>query len=219
MNAWNRRPLTDILGRTFGRLTPVSEAPQRGKRRYIRCQCACGQKRTVELSALLTGNSKSCGCWNRDLNRFVHRTHGESYSPEYKIWLGIKKRCTDPNSVGFRLYGGRGIRLYKKWLHDFPAYLAYTGRRPSPLHSIDRWPNPNGHYEPGNVRWATPREQANNSSRNHHLTYDGQTLTVAEWATELGMHYTTLMYRIRVGWTIADALTLSLMPGVSRRKR
>lgn len=104
------------------------------------------------------------------VKRTVERStvHGEASrggkSPEYKTWVGIIKRCTDPKAKGWPNYGGRGIHICDEWRHSYAAFLADVGRKPSPRHSIDRIDN-DGNYEPGNVRWATRSEQNSNQRR------------------------------------------------------
>jgi hypothetical protein len=92
--------------------------------------------------------------------------HGEGKTnqttKEYKAWLRIKYRCDNPNSQNYPRYGGRGIDVCKRWRDSFLVFLNDIGRAPSPKHSLDRWPNNNGNYELGNVRWATPKEQRTN---------------------------------------------------------
>jgi hypothetical protein len=92
------------------------------------------------------------------------------------------QRCCNQLNPAHRDYGGRGISIYALWRADFAEFLAYVGRRPSPLHSIDRYPDNNGNYEPGNVRWATRTQQNRNSRRNHLLTVDGVTMPQSELA-------------------------------------
>ena len=92
----------------------------------------------------------------------VSRTHGMTDSPEYNVWCLIKKRCHNPKSDDYPEYGGRGIIVCKRWRDSFENFLADMGHRPSALHSIDRFPNNDGNYEPDNCRWATPKQQANN---------------------------------------------------------
>lgn len=88
--------------------------------------------------------------------------HGAIGTPEYDIWRSMNQRCANPNVRNYDNYGGRGIRVCDRWRHDFTAFLADVGYRPSKHHSLDRYPDKNGNYEPGNVRWALPDEQAKN---------------------------------------------------------
>lgn len=127
-----------------------------GRVRFI-CKCDCGVTKSI-LSALLTrGKAVSCGCYRLE----SHTIHGASKSPEFKLWCGIKDRCINSKSPRYPYYGGRGIRIHPTWENDFGTFLAAVGLRPSPTHSLDRINN-NGDYAPGNVRWATSKEQVNN---------------------------------------------------------
>ena len=88
--------------------------------------------------------------------------HADPESPEYKAWTDMKRRCLNPRTPNFKYYGALGVQVCDQWLTDFGAFLAEVGLRPSPRHSLDRWPNSHGNYEPGNVRWATRSEQEQN---------------------------------------------------------
>jgi hypothetical protein len=94
--------------------------------------------------------------------RVTNFKHGLIHTPEYRAWGAMKTRCLNPNYPDYPNWGGRGITVYEPWITDFMAFYQYMGQRPSPTHSIDRYPNPNGNYEPGNVRWATKQEQSEN---------------------------------------------------------
>lgn len=125
------------------------------------------------------------------------RTHGMSSRGGgiYKIWNGIVERCENTKHPAFATYGGRGIRICEQWRHDFAAFLAHVGPRPSPKHSIDRI-NGNGNYEPGNVRWATSKEQNNNRRDVRLFAFEGQTASIAEWARRIGGCYQRIYHRI-----------------------
>jgi hypothetical protein len=102
-------------------------------------------------------------------SNMAQRTHGESTrggpTPEYTVWALMKQRCNNPRSTAFFYYGARGIGVCERWTNSFEAFLADMGRRPSPQHSIDRYPDNDGDYEPGNCRWATKQEQQVNKKR------------------------------------------------------
>lgn len=176
----------DITGQTFGRLTAVEcLGPYRAKpasepKLKWRCLCQCGAEVEVVAQSLRNGLTKSCGCYNRQNSAIRRTTHGRSKSPEYRSWRHAIERCTDPKNRAWKDYGGRGIRVCGEWLHDFAAFFAHIGPKPSPRHTIDRIDN-DGHYEPGNVRWATPHQQVANRRplkrrthciRGHELTED-----------------------------------------------
>lgn len=128
----------------------------------------------------------------------------EYVSPEYRAWKNMKARCSNPTYPDFHRYGGRGITVCERWREDFYNFLADMGLRPEGL-SLDRWPDNNGNYEPGNCRWASDRDQRRNTRRNVHLTISGRTQTMADWAQESGLHKNTLQKRVSRGWP-ADRL-------------
>lgn len=133
--------------------------------------------------------------------------HGMYRSPEHAAWKEMKQRCYNPNSHRYNRYGGRGIKVCDRWLDSFVAFYSDMGPRPSAGHSIERRDN-NGDYEPGNCDWATKAEQNRNRGDNVFLEHDGRSMTMAEWAREIGMGVKTLEYRIKNGWSIHNALTL-----------
>jgi hypothetical protein len=133
-------------------------------------------------------------------------THGGRSTKEYGIWCHIKERCNNTKSPAYPLYGGRGIRICEAWT-DFAAFLADVGPRPSAAHSIDRIDS-NGHYEPGNVRWATWKQQQRNRRNNRVVTFAGVTAPLSELCETLGLKYKTIHARLRHGFSIEEAMTL-----------
>jgi hypothetical protein len=136
----------------------------------------------------------------------VITTHGGSRDrdPVYKVWHAMLTRCRSPKDPAYRDYGGRGITVCVRW-RDFAAFRADMGPRPrgGTLERIDV----NGDYEPTNCRWASPREQANNRRTNRTLTLRGRSMTVAQWARELGASKTGLLHRLKAGWSVEETLT------------
>lgn len=204
-----RPPAIDIAGRTFGRLTVIQRASgpvKHGQQVRWTCRCSCGREHVVGGYHLRSGRTISCGC--ASVEALVARSlkHGERSSAEYRTWCHILRRCLVQAAKDYPRYGGRGITVCRRWREDFSAFLADVGRRPSARHSLDRIKNERG-YEPGNVRWATAREQANNRRDNRTLTHRGRTMTIAAWAREAGLNRGTLRSRIDSGWSIDAALT------------
>jgi hypothetical protein len=131
----------------------------------IHCRCVCGIERLVNASNLQQGISRSCGCLKREQAGNRLRTHSTGYGDyRYRLWHTIKAKCLRPGFMDYPYYGGRGIKMHEPWINDFPAFRDYIdstlGPRPDGL-TLDRVDN-SGHYEPGNLRWATRAQQARN---------------------------------------------------------
>jgi hypothetical protein len=204
---WNGIKAEDLTGRRFGMLVVIKRA-HTDKYRYVRWEtlCDCG-KTSIQIGSLLRrGHTKSCGCLRAIVSSKLTLTHGQSSTPLFQNWLSIIDRCTNPNNLGWKNYGGRGISISPKWRHDFSAFACDVGPRPSPDHSLDRYPNADGNYEPGNVRWATRSEQARNKRTNVWITAQGKTLCVQDWAQLTGIRRSTLSQRLAAGWPHEDVV-------------
>ena len=160
----------DLVGQRFGNLTVLRRAGSSPTCGFAvwECQCDCDKNKIVTVigTNLRNGITKSCGHLRADVTRALKTKHGHrkgrDSTPEYEAWCEMNKRCYNPNFHGYSNYGGRGIKVrHAKWRKDFSSFFAYVGHRPSYKHSLDRIDN-DGHYEPGNVRWATKKQQANN---------------------------------------------------------
>lgn len=158
----------NIIGKKYGRLI-VLELSGRNKEGDAICVCLCECGKTILVAAnnVKRGHTKSCGCLRRDVLSVAKTTHGMHESAEFKIWSGIKSRCLNKNNPAYKNYGARGITICDRWMNSFIDFFSDVGRRPSADMSIDRIDNDKG-YEPGNVRWATRKEQARNR-RNDNL--------------------------------------------------
>ena len=126
--------------------------------------------------------------------------------PLYTTWIMMRQRCDNPKAVGYKNYGGRGIRVCERW-HDFDLFVEDVGEKPSQLHTLDRFPNKDGNYEPKNFRWATAKEQQRNASFNHKLFYNGCERTISDWSEITGIRHDTISRRLKMGWSINDALS------------
>lgn len=203
-------------GDRFGRLVVVSAAAKSrtGRSRFL-CECSCGQQRIVFGSALRAGLTKSCGCIRRETAAALGRrraTHGETRggvsTREYSAWIYMNRRCYDDSHPDFKKYGALGVTVCAEWRAGFEPFLAHMGRRPSDDHSVERI-DPNGNYEPGNVKWATRLAQARNKRNTHRETHPitGERLSISEWAERHGIKSDTLVWRLNHGFTLIEALT------------
>lgn len=153
----------DLTGQRFGMLEAVQYvASDKNGNALWQCRCDCGRKSIVSSKDLNSGNTKSCGCYRKNF-AVTHGATAES-DPDYELWKSMKKRCTNTRDRYYHRYGGRGIKVFSIWLHDFGAFRAYIRTLPhygEPGYTLDRIEN-SGNYEPGNLKWSTPKEQANN---------------------------------------------------------
>ncbi len=198
----------DLTGKTYNRWAVIERAKNdRLNQVCWLCKCSCGTTRVVTGTSLKSGQSKSCGCLRiEQLRRGPRFRHGMSKTRTHRIWCGIRSRCTNPNDPAYHYYGGRGIKVCRRW-QAFESFLADMGPCPSPKHSLDRTNN-GGDYSPANCRWATMREQQNNRRNNNKFWHKGQRLTLSEWARKTGIKRSTLAQRVYVyQWPIRRALT------------
>lgn len=184
-----------------------AEPGPRGATRYL-CKCVCGVVKSVARSALLRKNAdvtRSCGCSRK--RRPIRQKHGQARDPTrtYRIWEGMLTRCTNPRARAFPLYGGRGIMVCKAW-KKFENFYADMGDCPLGM-TIERINN-NGNYEPKNCRWASRKEQANNTRRNRFITFNDVTHTLTEWSNITGINLGTLHHRLKK-WTLEKALAVT----------
>lgn len=200
--------LKDITGQKFGILVVTGRDPSWPKSKGTRwfCSCECGGKTSVMSRDLKSGHTKSCGCSKGGFNRRVER--GVCYTITYRVWSQMLWRC-NPMQSSDPKYVALGV--CDRW-KSYESFLEDMGPRPSIKHSIDRIDNSRG-YEPGNCRWATIFQQANNRSNNRKITFNGATKNMVEWAAEVGISLQTLSSRINTRkWTVERALTEPVNP-------
>jgi hypothetical protein len=201
----------DMTDRRFGRWTVVrpGERDRSGVRRWV-CRCDCGTVKEVYGKHLRKRLSTSCGCARDEQTAIRLTKHGLKDSREYSIWCNMLSRCHNPRATEFPRYGARGICVCDRWRESFAAFYEDMGPCPSPDHSIDRKEN-SGHYEPGNCQWATRKEQARNTRKNRFIEFNGERLTVSEWAERTGISEATIRHRLDdAGWPAEKALTAPL---------
>lgn len=212
--------LIDLTNRRFGRILVLRRAPNgAGHHPYWVCRCDCGSETIKMGQHLKSGRTQSCGCLRRERAAeewgATKLTHGLSKTPEYAIWCAMKNRCLNKNNAAYNRYAGRGITICQRW-RSFENFYADMGPRPSNAHSLERSDN-DGNYEPGNVRWATRVEQANNTRSNRLVTFRRREMTFRNaWRLAGGtVSYGTAHWRIQHGWPLERAL---LTPNLRPRK-
>jgi hypothetical protein len=202
----------DFSPETFGRLTTISSPykPEGAKSPVQDFVCSCGNKVTKPRVYVKCGNTKSCGCAKTEATTKRNKEnakHGYFGTPTYRSWEAMVARCEDSEHHAYHNYGGRGIKIHPD-IRDFAGFLACIGERPSKEYSLDRIDN-NGNYEPGNIRWATRKEQGRNQRTNRMITALGKTQCISAWAEETGLSYDCIRGRLKAGWNPDDAMTYS----------
>ena len=187
----------DLTGKTYGALTVLSYAGTvKPAGSAWLCRCACGAvvtKSANHLKAGLKSCSAACGVTDSNKQRTKHgHAANHTVTKEYATWVSMTQRCHNPTNHAYAYYGGRGITVWDGW-RDFSAFFADVGEAPSKAHTLDRIDNAQG-YVPGNVRWATRKEQSNNIRSNVHIEHNGIRKTLAEWAAALNIPL-PIMYR------------------------
>lgn len=209
--------LIKLTGQQIGRWTVFSYtgrqrySPTSRRRSGWLCRCSCGTWKIVNTDNLLKQLTLSCGCLQVELAITRNRTHGDAGSrhsggraAEYRIYFHAKDRCTNPRNLAYATYGGRGIEFR---FDSYEEFLQEVGRRPTPQHSLDRI-DTNGHYERGNLRWATAQEQARNTRNNVNITANGITQCINAWAENLDIARGSINMRRKLGWCDACAVSI-----------
>lgn len=198
--------VNDLSGKTFGRLKVISYAEKKNNKHYWLCQCECGNSAIIRSDMFISGNTSSCGCFGKEQRSKATTKHGQSKklrngvrakTPEYTAWCKMKDRCYKKTEKCYKNYGGRGIVVCERWRNSFEHFFLDMGTKPSPSHSLDRFPDNNGNYVPENCRWATKEQQCNNYRRNIFITYNNEIKTLMQWSIELGFNYNKVRLKIK----------------------
>lgn len=198
--------IKDLTGQRFERLVVIERAnnTKKGQARWL-CRCDCGKICVVDGAHLRHGKIKSCGCLSKEntINRSTKHGMKKRANPNilYYTWQNIKRRCLTPSNTHYHEYGERGITICDEWRDDFEAFYNYVSKLEhfgEDGYTLDRINN-NGNYEPGNVRWATRKEQTRNRRSTIKVKYCGELISLKEAAERSGLNYDALRERYRKG--------------------
>ena len=194
-----------MVGQQFGKWTVVNDVFGRTNdgHKTVLCRCLCGVERFVSYRHLQHGSSKSCGCQG---GKIVF--HGKTDTPTYRSWVAMMTRCYNSKRREYHRYGGRGIVVCQRW-HTFQYFFEDIGERPDGC-SLERIDN-DRHYEPGNVRWATQKEQARNTVRNRYVVLHGVRRVLSDVAVESGIAIETMRNRLASGMSVEDSISRPVM--------
>lgn len=203
----------DVIGKKFGRLTVIEYADMDGRHVMVKCKCDCGNYIVTREYRLISGTTKSCGCYRKD----KLTKHGNRHTKLYHRWCSMRRRCTDSKNKWYNAYGGRGISVCEEWDKSFEAFYKWAqdnGYNESlTLDRIDNY----GNYEPANCRWVTMKVQSNNRRSSRFIQYHDKTMTLAQWAEYTGIKSSTIWKRLHDRWPVGEALGFEPHQTIHRR--
>ncbi len=206
-----------MIGLRFGALEVVALEPKATKTqaRKWRVRCDCGAEAVVYGGSLRRGMTVSCGA--NQHRKGVNRTHGQSRTPLYNIWCGMKQRCSDPRAENWQHYGARGIKVCARWNNSFEAFLEDMGAGYASGLSIERR-DVDGDYELSNCTWIPRRHQARNKTTTHWMESPWGRLILSDVAERIGINPSTLHERIQKGWAGDRLFAPSMKPWLSHAR-
>lgn len=192
--------LKDITGQKFGRLTVLKRVENIRTSAAWLCECDCGNKVTVSGVKLRSGHTQSCTCRQKDRASEANKTHGRSKENVYRVWRGMKERCSDPKHISYTAYGALGIKVCERWVNSFENFITDMGERPEGVKggrfTIERF-DVNSDYGPNNCFWATYIEQGQNIKKNVWIEYNGKRKILSDWARYFGVHPSAVTYHLK----------------------
>lgn len=207
---YNNQEIILNINQKFNRLT-IKDLFMFEGRAYCKCECECGTiLEKVRVRSLLSGNTKSCGCLNRELTIQRNSKHNEIQNKQksrlYKIWADMRRRCSSDNRKDSKNYKDKGIKVCDEWndFSNFKTWALSNGYQDDL--TIERLDN-SKNYCPENCCWISKSEQSKNRSTNHYITFNNETKTLTDWSRETGINRTTIYSRLRKGWSIERTLT------------
>jgi hypothetical protein len=210
-----------LNGMMFGNLTVLHRAGHRGKFAAWMCRCTCGVEKVVGGQHLRRGKIRSCNTNGHRWKTPRPPAFYTEYKSEYQSWTSMRERCNNPNHKKYNIYGGRGITVCERWA-DFQKFMLDMGRKLDPKFTIER-KDVNGNYQPTNCCWIARKDQGRNKRNSVFVTYNGKRMLLIDLVEELGLSRMAVYGRLKMGWTLAQAIALPLKTtkprGTHKKKR
>lgn len=211
-----------FVGKKINRLTIIEAIDTPKGKSVVKAICECGKIITCKLSAIISGNTKSCGCMNKE--RIT--THGMTEHPLYRAYKAIMTRCYDKSNKKYKIYGGRGVTMCNEWLNSKESFFNWAlsnGWKKGLQIDKDIIPKrlgiPSLVYSPDMCSIVTPKVNNRNKSNSSMITHNGETLCVADWAEKLGISPVTINARIRIGWNRELAITKPIQKYIKSKRK
>lgn len=225
MRPYMDKRIRNLCGQRFGRLLVIGYAGRTVSRTQSKstwlCRCDCGTWKIIAGRDISKSRNPttSCGCVFRELNRVRaprgRKATSDSYSVEYAAYHSAKARCENPNDKSYDRYGAKGIQFL---FESYTQFLEVLGRKPSPQHSLDRYPDPFGNYSPTNCRWGTWVEQGRNRRKHRWIIAFGKIQRLSEWVEEYNVPRTRITQRLDDGWCSECSITIPALGGTCPHK-
>lgn len=209
-------PVADMIGKAFGYLTVLQREGSYRTGAAWRCRCTCGAEVVVAGMKLRQGRTKACCVSGHRWQKSQPPGLTVVYKLEHRSWRHMWWRCTSKDPKHVRNYSARGITICDRW-KSFKNFLEDMGKKPTSKHSIDRHPNNDGNYEPTNCRWATAKQQSENRRTTLYVEYRGERMRLTDVVSTLGIATSNIRTRIRLGWSLEDALTIPVKRYAKKR--
>ena|ERR1700740_2250206 len=192
------------IGHLFGDLIYLGDTASINGRRRANFRCQCGVEFNCQLFKVKTGETKSCGCFQRKATGDANRIHGLKNHELYGVWSSMKARCYNTKTRQYKNYGGKDVAVCQEWINDFIAFYnwAILNGWKSGL-QLDKDIKGTGLiYSPETCSFVTPKENSNKRASNRLITYDNKTKTISQWADYFGVSLKNLYQRLSRGWDV-----------------
>ena len=201
-----RTNYNNIIGKKYNKWTVIEFSHSNGHNNYFKCKCDCGIEKIVRIDNVVSGESKSCGCYRKEIEKNRDKNKSKTRKRINTIWYGMKKRCYNKECDHYKWYGEKGIKVCKEWLNSFECFYEWAlNNGYSDNLTIDRIDIDKG-YNPKNCRWVTLQEQAKNRSNNIYIEHNGKKFSVKELSRLCGLSKTTIRNRHKKGYSFEDII-------------